>query len=184
MAPALFTLTALLILHSSWASQQYPERNPALQEYQNQSPVFPLKEDWYLLYRNFRIDPLFGGAEKCLRFAEAEPGVNGTYPVFVRYTPSHSIAITATPSSTIGYNLHNAADFGPRGFDMLSATAYSAYTDAEKCEVLRLPYAGANACGLFVPKSQLGSTATCCHFIFDLLCGTQDKYMVYDPSCP
>uniref|UniRef100_V5H6E0 Putative lipocal-1 1 n=1 Tax=Ixodes ricinus TaxID=34613 RepID=V5H6E0_IXORI len=180
---ALFAVAALLVHHSTYATTPYPEQNPAFQEYQNQSPYFPLEETWYMAYRNYETDPFFGGTAKCVRVRETDPGQNGAYPVIVEYDPSFSSNITVTLSLSPEYTLKNVLNFHPQGQD-ISVPAYTVYKDVKKCDILRLTYAGDGACAILVPKSQLGNHAVCCDFIFDLLCGTHEKYMVYDPSCP
>ncbi|XP_040075783.2 uncharacterized protein LOC115318384 [Ixodes scapularis] len=180
---ALLAITTHLVPHSIYASTQYPEQNPALQEYQDQSSFFPLEETWYVAYRNFETDPFFGGTATCVRFRETDPGQNDAYPLIVEYDPSFSANLTVTLGLSPGYTLKNVLNFQPQGQD-ISVPAYSAYTDVKKCEILRLPYAGDGACALFVPKSQLGNHAVCCDFIFDLLCGATPKFDISDTSCP
>ncbi|KAM7299015.1 uncharacterized protein ISCGN_019582 [Ixodes scapularis] len=183
MSFALLAVAALLVLHGAYASTSYPEQNPALQEYQNESPCFPLEETWYVAYRNYETDPYFGGSAKCVRFSETDPGQNGAYPVILEYDPSFSADLTVTLSSSPGYTLKNILNFQPQGQDV-SVPAYSAYKDVKNCDVLRMTYAGENACALLVPKSKLGHHEVCCDFIFDLLCGTTTKFNISDSSCP
>ncbi|KAM7298079.1 uncharacterized protein LOC115318382 isoform X2 [Ixodes scapularis] len=183
MRLALFAVEALLVLHGTSASTSYPEQNPALQEYQDQSSFFPLEETWYVAYRNYETDPFFGGSAKCVRFSEREPGENGTYPIVIEYDPSFSANLAVTLSSSPGYTVKNLVNFQPPGTNMM-ASGFSSYKDVKKCDVVRLPYAGEKACALLVPKSQLGHHETCCDFIFDLLCDATSKFDISDSSCP
>ncbi|KAM7306234.1 endothelin-converting enzyme 2-like [Ixodes scapularis] len=98
-----------------------------------------------------------------------------------RSRPSASVPTIRTPHP--GYSLKNILNFQPQGQDV-SVPAYSAYKDVKNCDVLRMTYAGENACALLVPKSKLGHHEVCCDFIFDLLCGTTTKFNISDSSCP
>lgn len=180
---SVLAVTALLVPPSAYATTPYPEQNPSLQEYQNQSPYFPLEETWYMVYRNYETDPFFGGTAKCVRFKATDPGQNDTYPVILEYDPSFSTNVTVTLSLSPGYSLKNILNFQPQGQD-ISVPAYSAYKDIKTCDVLRVPYAGDGACAILVPKSQLGNHAACCDFIFDLLCGATPKFTISDSNCP
>ncbi|KAM7298073.1 uncharacterized protein ISCGN_018702 [Ixodes scapularis] len=183
MVFALLAITALFVPHNTYATISYPEQNPALEEYQNESPYFPLEETWYMVYRNYKTDPFFGDMAKCVRFRETDPGQNGAYPIIVEYDPSFSTNITVTLSLSQGYTLKNILNFQPQDQD-ISVPTYSAYKDVKKCDVLRMPYAGDGACALVIPKSQLGNHAVCCDFIFDLLCGATPKFNISDSNCP
>ncbi|CAN7937446.1 unnamed protein product [Ixodes hexagonus] len=181
MSLTLLTVTFALILRYSSASSSYPELNPALQKYQDESLVFPLAEKWYMVYRNYESDPAFGGNAKCVRFTQTGPKENDAYPLLLEYT-GHSEKYTVTLLSSPGYSTKNVMNFQAVGDDNSELT-YTAFKDPDKCAVFRLPYAGEGACGLFVPESQLGNHLECCDFIFDLLCGTKAKYQIYDHSC-
>ncbi|XP_040075778.2 uncharacterized protein LOC120847909 [Ixodes scapularis] len=176
-------ITAQLVLHCTSASTQYLERNPALQEYQNEAAAFPLQETWYMAYRNYETDPFFGGTAKCVRISETDPGQDGVYPLVLHYDPDVSIDLTLTLSSSPGYTLKNIGIHQAVGQND-SAEVYCAFKNVKMCDVLRIPYAGDGACALLVPKSQLGSHEACCDFIFDLLCGSTPKFDISDSSCP
>ncbi|CAN7986952.1 unnamed protein product, partial [Ixodes hexagonus] len=178
----LFAATVLLALRCSCASTPDLDRNPALQQFQNEALAFPLKKTWYIKYRNYETDPFFGGTAKCVRLTETNPGKDDVYPLVLQYNPDVSVDITVTLSSSPGYTAKNI-ETHYRQDKNISATAYTAYKDVKKCGVLRIPEVGADACVLLVPESQLTSNNTCCDFIFDLLCGTTPKFYIYDSSC-
>ncbi|XP_029833992.2 uncharacterized protein LOC115318411 [Ixodes scapularis] len=178
------TVTVLLVLlHSTSARKAYMERNPALQEYQNQSSCFPLEETWHMAYRNYEFDPAMGYAARCVRYGQTRSGRNGRHPVILTYKPNVVIDLTVTLRSTPGYTAKNVMNFHPRGCESF-LSAYSVYKDNKKGNILRVPYAGEGACALLVPKSQLGNHSVCCDFIFDLLCGSGTKFNISDSSCP
>ncbi|KAM7307657.1 uncharacterized protein ISCGN_011293 [Ixodes scapularis] len=179
---ALLGITALLGLHYSRASTAYLDQNPALQEYQDEASIFPLKETWYMAYRNFEFDPVFGGDAKCVRFKSNGPGADGTYPAVFQYAPDFSADATITPILSPGYTIENVLNFQAQG-QAASVQGISAYTNVKKCTVFRLPYAGEGKCALVVPESKLDSIDTCCNFIFDLLCGNSLRFNISDSTC-
>lgn len=36
---------------------------------------------WYMVYRNYKSDPIFGGTDKCVTCTETGPVENGVVPV-------------------------------------------------------------------------------------------------------
>ncbi|KAM7307887.1 uncharacterized protein ISCGN_011523 [Ixodes scapularis] len=174
-------MLALLGLNCYGATVTYPERNPLLGKYQDESQCFPLQETWYMLYRNYAFDPAFGGTAKCVRFTNAGPEVNGAYPLVISFGNS-SNSVTATLGSSPGYTAKNIINLKSEGQNT-SLSVYDGYMMCKECAILRFPYANENACGLLVPESQLGKDITCCRFVFDLICGTTPKYIIYDESC-
>ncbi|CAN7986954.1 unnamed protein product [Ixodes hexagonus] len=182
MSFILLAATVLLVLRCSCASTPDLDRNPALQQFQNEALAFPLKETWYMKYRNYETDPFFGGTAKCVRVTETNAGQDGIYPLVLQYNPGVSVDINVTLSSSPGYTVKNIVTHYRRDQN-ISATGYSAYKDVKKCDVLRIAEAGADACVLLVPESQLTSDNTCCDFIFDLLCDATPKFYIYDSSC-
>lgn len=46
--------------------------------------VFPLTDTWYVTYRNYEEDPVFGVA-KCLRTKQDSPETESGYPIIVNY---------------------------------------------------------------------------------------------------
>ncbi|KAM7307898.1 uncharacterized protein ISCGN_011534 [Ixodes scapularis] len=179
---ALFGITAFLGLRYSGASTPYLDQNPALQEYQDHASIFPLEEAWYIAYRNFESDPVFGGKAKCVRFSSNGVGEDGAYPVVFQYAPSFSANATITFSLSPGYTIKNVANFEDQG-QTISVNGISAYTNVKECSVLRLPYAGEGKCILIVPESRLDTIEPCCNYTFDLLCGATPKFNIFDSSC-
>ncbi|KAH7960590.1 hypothetical protein HPB49_021434 [Dermacentor silvarum] len=56
--------------------------------------------------------------------------------------------------------------------------------DCKNCKVLRHSYIDNGAgCSYWVTDEALGEKTTCCEFVYELLCGTDQKYTIYDESC-
>ncbi|CAN7937441.1 unnamed protein product [Ixodes hexagonus] len=138
-------------------------------------------ETWYVLHRNYKFDPAFGGTAKCVRFTATGPELNGGYPLLIRFGNS-SVTVTAELQSSPGYSAKNIVILKPDGLNT-SFPVYDVYMTCEECAVMRFAYVNDRACCLLVPESQLGHPTTCCNFVFDLLCGTSPKYIIYDESC-
>ncbi|XP_040067971.1 uncharacterized protein LOC115329798 [Ixodes scapularis] len=181
MALALSAVTGLICLTFSSGSQSWPELNPDLEQYQDFTKCFPLQESWYTIYRNYESDPVFGGSEKCIKYTESGPPVNGAYPLHFDFGNQSGMASTTLESSP-GYTGKNILSLTPTG-GSTSVEVYGAYAECEQCLVLRNTYISNTACALLVPESVLNKNTTCCDFIFDLLCGTMEKYYIYDASC-
>ncbi|CAN8026241.1 unnamed protein product [Ixodes persulcatus] len=162
-------------------SSSRPELNPELQQYQDISTCFPLSETWYAVYRNFKSDPLFGGTAKCIRYTEIGPSANDAHPILIKFG-NQSVQTTATFQSSPGYVGKNILSITPSGGNA-SITTFVAYVDCDKCSILRTTYINNSTCALLKPKSQINKSTTSCDFIFDLLCGTSQKYYIYDESC-
>ncbi|CAN7950912.1 unnamed protein product [Ixodes pacificus] len=97
----------------------------------------------------------------------------------------HSKVLTTLAASE-GYDVNNLEYFQAVGGNG-SLLVYVAYLDChhqQQCLVFRNNYISDEACTLLLPVSGLGKNATCCDFIFDLLCGTKQKFYTYDDSCP
>ncbi|CAN7989291.1 unnamed protein product [Ixodes hexagonus] len=179
----LFALAALQASQCSGASPPYPElQNPALGKYQDTSKCLPLKETWYSLYRNFENDPAFGGMAKCVRFTSVGPGEDRSFPMVVQYGNTSTDILTSI-SSFEGWNAYNILHFQPAGQNV-SLLVYVGYSGCKECALFRNTYIDDHACTLVVPESALRKDIMCCHFVFDLLCGTTPKYYTYDKSCP
>ncbi|XP_042147306.1 uncharacterized protein LOC121836470 [Ixodes scapularis] len=187
MAKALFigSIAAAVLLTSlcSDVRPPYPELNPALGKYQNAMDCLPIQETWYPVYRNYESDPAFGGKEKCGRFSSLGPAENGSFPMLFEHGQS-SLKVISTPVASEGYATNNLEYFQVEG-ENGSLLMYIAYLDChhQQCLVFRNNYISDEACTLYLPESALGKTATCCDFIFDLLCGTKQKFYTYDESC-
>ncbi|XP_040069607.1 uncharacterized protein LOC115327024 [Ixodes scapularis] len=177
---SLVAITAFLTPRCSSNSPPYPELNPALGKYQDASTVLPIQETWYSVYRNYENDPAFGDV-LCPRFSSQGPEVNGSYPLLWQSVES-SVQLTVTPSSSEGYTAKNVLHFQAIG-QSVSLLVYVAYLDAHECTVFRNIYASDEACSLLVPESALARNKTCCDFVFDLLCGTGQKYYSFNESC-
>ncbi|XP_029848976.2 uncharacterized protein LOC115331055 [Ixodes scapularis] len=182
MALVFFTIAALVSLNFCSGSQSWPELNPELQQYQDLSKCYPLPVTWYVIFRNFESDPVFGGTAKCVRFTETGPPEDGAYPVLIEYG-NQSTHTKSTLESSPGYTVKNVLSFTPPTQAITDYKEYISYVECDKCAVLRNVYISDSSCSLLVPQSQLNKDVTCCEFIFDLLCGTTPKYNIYDESC-
>ncbi|CAN7994716.1 unnamed protein product, partial [Ixodes pacificus] len=158
-----------------------PESNPALGKYQDESECFPLAESWYSVYRNYEFDPVLGGTEKCVSDFETLAEVNGAFPTVFKIG-NETVNTLVTLDSSEGYTAKNVVYIRPVEGNS-SVVLYIAYLDCKKCVLLRNVYVDDAACSLLVPKSELGHHSICCDFVFDLLCGAGEKYILYDDSC-
>ncbi|CAN7937444.1 unnamed protein product [Ixodes hexagonus] len=184
-SPALFIVTTLLDLQRSSGSWLYPERNPALQEYQDEFRNFPIKGTWYMRTRNYKSNPVLGETAKCVRFTQTGVGANGENLLLLEYGDT-SVTLNSTLRSSPGYSAKNIGRYshGPCLFSDKSTTEMvTAYVDPKECDILRMTYISETACALLVPEKHVNDPPACCLFIFDLLCGTEPKYQIYDKSC-
>ncbi|CAN8017771.1 unnamed protein product [Ixodes persulcatus] len=181
MALAFSAVTGLICLTFCSGSQSWPEFNPDLEQYQDLTKCFPLQESWNTIYRNYESDPVFGGTTKCVKYTENGPPVNGAYPLRFDFG-SQSATASGTLESSPGYTGKNILSLTPTG-GSTTVEVYVAYVECEQCVIFRNTYVSNAACSLLVPESELNKNITCCDFIFDLLCGTTQKYYIYDASC-
>ncbi|XP_077534944.1 uncharacterized protein LOC144146860 [Haemaphysalis longicornis] len=163
-----------------YAGQSFPENNPQLGVYQDESNCFPLRSTWYIMYRSFENDPYFGGSPMCIAVYENGPFENGSGGITVEVGGKDKVNATATLISSPGYEVKNVLNISVDGAPEVMFNVTSVYTDCESCKVLRHSYAdGGQGCSLWQPESALGQNITCCHFIYDLLCNTSTKYDIY-----
>ncbi|KAL1414939.1 hypothetical protein MTO96_029980 [Rhipicephalus appendiculatus] len=59
--------TAILTIFAALLSGRdaFLDDNPALGDYQDDSKCLDWKEPWYVIYRNYEIDPLYGDSTYC-----------------------------------------------------------------------------------------------------------------------
>ncbi|KAM7308381.1 hypothetical protein ISCGN_012015 [Ixodes scapularis] len=156
------------------------ENNPELQKYQDGTMCAPVPGKFYLVYRNFEEDPIFGGTAKCVIVTESNKTATGS--LLTATYDGGSSTYTASLTSSPGYDVKNVlqihAEDGTK--DLVIA-----YLECAQCKLLRNKYITSGpACSLFVfgsdghPKDH-----TCCDFVFDVLCGASPKYEIYDDSC-
>ncbi|XP_037515382.1 uncharacterized protein LOC119391806 [Rhipicephalus sanguineus] len=145
---------------------------------------FPFTDTWYEVYRNFEEDPYFGGNATCIRATETGPYTDGSTPATVQYSPNVSLNVTFTLVSSAGYDAKNVIKVHSGDDPNVTFNYTTAYRDCQRCKVYRHSYIdGGKGCSLWKPQSQLGMNDTCCDFVFDLLCGTSNKYQNYAPGC-
>ncbi|KAH6923352.1 hypothetical protein HPB50_000437 [Hyalomma asiaticum] len=139
----------------------YPELRPDIQKYQDAQRCPDMREDFYLVYRNYLYDPYYGGTSRCVKFhrIEAYTDVHTSTKVSWhspgygrRYMHGHQI-LTSTP----GYMIRNE-------HTLISHHGYG--------------------CSLWRAASLVSQNRTDhCDFIFDVVCGNSPKYQIYDPAC-
>ncbi|XP_077532561.1 uncharacterized protein LOC144144931 [Haemaphysalis longicornis] len=177
-------LAALAFVHTFGnlhAAQSFPENNPELGEYQNEGACFPLRDTWYIMYRSFDYDVYFGGDPTCLVISASGPFENDSGKFTVGVGGTVKVNVTATLTSSPGYEVQNIIHVVADEVPQVNFNLTSVYTDCESCKVLRHSYAdGGKGCSLWQPKQALGTNVTCCHFVYDLVCGTSTKYQLYD----
>lgn len=178
---------ALGVADDSCSNDDYPELNPALQEYQDVSKCFPVLDTWFLAYRNYEYDEAMGGTAKCVSGTVSGPREGDDVPLLLHqdHDDDYSGEANLTLKSSEGYDAKNVMELRVAGNNDPVET-YAAYATCRDCAVTRHPYitdAPGPACGLWVTYSGLGDDHECCDFIFDLLCGTTSKYQISDESC-
>ncbi|XP_049520946.1 uncharacterized protein LOC119444407 [Dermacentor silvarum] len=184
MSVILQLVCACMIAAPVIGSQTLIGDDPSLQAYQNEEECFPFTEPWYVVYRNFELDPYFGQAATCIRAVETSPYASGSTTADVLYSPDVSVKVKLTLTSSPGYSVKNvitveSVDDASVKFDLTAV-----YKDCQKCKVFRHSYINeGQGCTFWKPESQLGVNDTCCDFIFDLLCGSSPKYQIYVPGC-
>ncbi|XP_077491839.1 uncharacterized protein LOC144102443 [Amblyomma americanum] len=174
-------LAAVLLPGSLGSSQQFIENNPALGVYQDEGKCFPLQDVWYIVYRNFEEDPYFGGDAKCMIITQTSGSHGGTGLFKVEYGGNQVTRVRGTPISSPGYKVKNVVQVESLKDRGVRFNLTSVYTDCSSCKVLRHSYADeGKGCSLWQTKSTISETNSCCDFVFDLVCGTSEKYQIYD----
>ncbi|XP_049520947.1 uncharacterized protein LOC125944488 [Dermacentor silvarum] len=166
------------------ASQELIEDNPSLEHYQDEEDCFPFNGTWYTVYRNFENDPYLGGNATCIRTTETGAYAGGSTTATVQYSPNVSLNVKLTLASSSGYSVLNVIQVQSADDPSVNFNLTNAYRDCQKCKVFRHSYINeGQGCSLWKPESQLGTIDTCCDFVFDLLCGTSNKYQIYTAAC-
>ncbi|XP_077534949.1 uncharacterized protein LOC144146863 [Haemaphysalis longicornis] len=179
--PIMMTLAVFSIFGNILAGQPFPENNPQLGIYQNEADCFPLDDTWYLMYRSFENDPYFGGSPMCVAVSASGPFENGSGKVKVQFGGKETVEITNTLMSSPGYEVLNVINVVPVADPEVNVNVTCIYRDCESCKVLRHTYAdGGQGCAVWQPKRAIGKNVTCCHFVYDLLCGASKKYQCYE----
>ncbi|KAH6931929.1 hypothetical protein HPB50_001667 [Hyalomma asiaticum] len=156
--PVHSTLYALLLigLLSLSASQQMLDLNPDLAPFQDDSECFPLEQSWHQIYRDFEEDPYLGGKAKCVKGLQTGDFVGDSALVVFEFPPDGVINTTFKLMSSPGYTAKN---------------------------VLNVQPVESKGCSLWVTQAELGMPHPCCEFVFELLCGFNPTYQIYDESC-
>uniref|UniRef100_A0A023GDK5 Putative lipocal-1 1 n=1 Tax=Amblyomma triste TaxID=251400 RepID=A0A023GDK5_AMBTT len=174
------TLVSLLFLSIHRGSRAFLDSNPALGAYQDDGKCFPMKESWYIAYRNFENDPYFGGTSKCAKATEITPYVHNSSIVVLEYGKTLQYTKVSLASGC-GYNAQNSAKVAVFGQFHSKFSMTAAYIDCNNCKLFRNSYAlGGNGCTLWKPESKINQENRCCDFVFALLCGGSAKYQIYD----
>uniref|UniRef100_A0A023G979 Putative lipocalin-2 1 n=1 Tax=Amblyomma triste TaxID=251400 RepID=A0A023G979_AMBTT len=175
---------AAIIFSCAAANKTRPDLNPALGTYQDDSVCFPFKQYLHQVYRNFKSDPYFGGEAKCVKADPTGPLRNSKLHATFEYGTSGKLKTKITVTSSPGYNVGNVLEIQPRGGSLQPFNFTIAYRDCAKCKIFRHSYNNnGNGCSYWVTDDALGEEHSCCEFVYDLLCGTSPKYLIYDESC-
>uniref|UniRef100_A0A6G5A940 Putative lipocalin 21 n=1 Tax=Rhipicephalus microplus TaxID=6941 RepID=A0A6G5A940_RHIMP len=84
-------------------AQQVNVRDPELGEFQDDGKCFPLKQPWFVAFRNYEVDPFFGLAAKCVRFSPTDvPYVDNATHVKVEYGDHDSLDLSVQLVRTDG----------------------------------------------------------------------------------
>ncbi|XP_049270865.1 uncharacterized protein LOC119388998 isoform X2 [Rhipicephalus sanguineus] len=168
---------------SAGASSRWPDIDPDLGAYQDETTCFPFESNLHQIYRNFANDPYLGGDAKCLRTgstgALADSSLNTTF----KYGSRGVLHVTFTLMSSPGYTAKNVVYYHPTKSNLGDFVFTVAYRDCEKCKIFRHNYIKNGAgCSYWLTDEALNEKNTCCEFVYALLCGP-DKYKIYDDSC-
>ncbi|XP_077534952.1 uncharacterized protein LOC144146865 isoform X2 [Haemaphysalis longicornis] len=101
------TLTLFSTIGSIFAAQSFPENNPTLGIYQNESKCFPLRDTWYIIYRSFEYDEYLGGSPACLAVYQTGSFENGSGPFTIQIGDGVPTDASATLMSSPGYEVKN-----------------------------------------------------------------------------
>ncbi|XP_037564433.2 uncharacterized protein LOC119443922 [Dermacentor silvarum] len=169
---------------SAAASSTRPDLNPALGAYQDERQCFPFKSTLHQIYRNFESDPYLGEEAKCVRTGSTGPLVDSSLNTTFEYGSDGVLDVTITVMSSPGYTAANVLNLQPTNNDLPAFNFTVAYRDCKNCKVFRHSYIDNGAgCSYWVTDEALGEKTTCCEFVYELLCGTDQKYTIYDESC-
>ncbi|XP_037581109.1 uncharacterized protein LOC119464274 [Dermacentor silvarum] len=168
-------------------AQYYPELRFDLQKYQDPMACPARAGEWHMVYRNYPYDPFYGGVAKCVSFQRLGPVKDFTFPAKFSWRSdgagTQSVVGTYVFSSTPGYTARNLHTFLPKNAPF-AWQKHTLYVDCGNCYISRHHYAG-NGCTLWRRARNVpGKGTDHCDFIFDLVCGSFPKYVVYEPSCP
>uniref|UniRef100_A0A023G9B5 Putative lipocal-1 1 n=1 Tax=Amblyomma triste TaxID=251400 RepID=A0A023G9B5_AMBTT len=174
-------LASLFFSRAYGGSSSFPENNPELGAYQNEGKCFPLQDTYYIMYRNYKEDPLFGGEAKCIIIAETGPFVDGSSTFQVQYGGNNTVNVKATLLSSPGYSVQNVIQIQSIDVPQIIFNITSVYTDCRRCKIFRHSYIeNGQGCTLWKTEASLNEDLACCEFVYDLVCGTSRKYQVYD----
>ncbi|KAL1430885.1 hypothetical protein MTO96_014740 [Rhipicephalus appendiculatus] len=152
----LLAFLAVQLVTASSSKPRYPELRSDLQRYQDSSKCYPDVGEWYLMYRNYHAESIFGGTESCVKYSRYGDYANFSAPVVYTYGQDGFLKGKLTLSSTQCYTGKNKEEFVP----------YESY-----------------GCTYWRRVDTLDDSADCCDFIYDQNCGTSPKYKMYDSTC-
>ncbi|KAL1452331.1 hypothetical protein MTO96_027920 [Rhipicephalus appendiculatus] len=181
--------TAILTIFAALLSGRdaFLDDNPALGDYQDDSKCLEWKEPWYVIYRNYELDPLYGDSTHC-----ANATVVATDPdepaFWTKEQGETTKFLKDTLLSSPGYTTKNlvhvqSARPGKQPSKRPEIDLYmsAVFVDCNSCKVFRHHYIdGGAGCTLWKPESKINQRDECCEFIYDLLCGTSPKYHISD----
>ncbi|KAK8758629.1 hypothetical protein V5799_003739 [Amblyomma americanum] len=181
-----FSFVVAVVCFAVIANAVHPERRPDLGEFQDEFKCFPHETPWLAVLRNYESDPYFGGKAKCIRVTQSAPLQGDVAEGTVEYAGTERVKTKLTLTRTEGYHHKNAlnATFLDGPGQGKEFRLFSIYSECDKCKLYRNPYAGENACSLFVPARLRNQIDPACQFIFNLHCGTDNHYRLLDDTCP
>ncbi|XP_037514684.1 uncharacterized protein LOC119391072 [Rhipicephalus sanguineus] len=173
-----FTVTVFLA-----RAQEFPERQPELGVYQDESKCFPFQGTLYQIYRNFEEDKYFGGKAKCVRGSQSGDTKDGAIPILFEFGEGEELDTAFRLMSSPGYDTSNVMNVTPEDNPNGAFNLTAAFRDCTQCKVLRHSYIdNGEGCSYWVTDQALHQPNTCCQFVYALLCGTK-KYQVYEDGC-
>ncbi|XP_049524501.1 uncharacterized protein LOC125946086 [Dermacentor silvarum] len=175
----IFFVATLALASQLDANEHFLEDNPELGTYQNIEQCFSGEVTLYMMFRNFEEDRFFGGTSKCVSATQKTAVVRDSVRTSVGYGKT-KVPRRLTFHSSAGYTMKNVAREQLLDEPTESFNLTGVYIDCENCHIVRHSYVDEGAgCSYWVPEDKVTEENSCCHFVFDLLCGTH-KYQVYD----
>ncbi|XP_077494433.1 uncharacterized protein LOC144105135 [Amblyomma americanum] len=177
-------LLTLNLLATLGTSNFYPELRSDLQVYQDTSRCYPNVGEWYLMYRNYYADPLFGGTAKCVKYNRYGEYEYFSTPAVLTFGQEGYLTGRITLTSSPCYVGKNRKTFNPNGDAETQESFHTIYISCDSCFIARHPYAANGyGCSYWRRSDVALEPDDCCEFIYDENCGTAPKYKMYDRSC-
>ncbi|XP_077511656.1 uncharacterized protein LOC144122018 [Amblyomma americanum] len=184
MGIAKFLLGCLLSAFLCGASPTLLDLNPDLGPFQDERECFPLEETWHLIYRDFEDDPYLGGKSKCVTGTQTGTFIGDSAYVYFEFPPGKKLNTSLKLMSSPGYTAKNILNFTPFSAPDKNINLTIAYRDCHSCKVIRHSYINNGVgCSMWVTDHELRIPHPCCDYVFELLCGFNPTYKMFDESC-